>query len=181
VIANLLPANIRFGNPDTVAYDLGSAVGNYGPALIPGANGADAADAGPSILERTAARAAAGGAGDAARAEEATGGAGVTVYRGTSLTSELMAHADTGLLMSDAARTAYFESGGSIDEAMAASQSAHAAGIEEWGSQDNYVQAHGEFGTELSEIGPRSGRAAARSWLPAGLFTGVRMPIPAPS
>lgn len=67
-----------------------------------------------------------------------------------------MAHSDTGLLMSDAARTAYFESGGSLAAARAASESAHAAGIESWGSLDNYVKAHGEFGTELSEIGPRS-------------------------
>lgn len=67
-----------------------------------------------------------------------------------------MAHSDTGLLMSDAARTAYFDSGGSTEEATAASESAHAAGIEEWGSLDNYVQAHGEFNTQLSEIGPRS-------------------------
>lgn len=66
-----------------------------------------------------------------------------------------MAHSDTGLLMSDAARTGYFESG-SIAAARAASESAHAAGIEEWGSLDNNVQAHGEFGTQLSEIGPRS-------------------------
>lgn len=67
-----------------------------------------------------------------------------------------MIHAETGQPMSDAARTAYVESGGSIDAAWAASEAAHTAGIEAWGSEANYVMAHGEFGQEISEIGPRS-------------------------
>ena len=40
--------------------------------------------------------------------------------------------------------------------ARAASETAHAAGIEVWGSEATYAQAHGEFGTELSQVGPRS-------------------------
>jgi RHS repeat-associated protein len=82
--------------------------------------------------------------------------AGVTVYRGTSLTSELQIHTETGQLMSDAARAGYMESGGSVAAARTASEAAHAAGIETWGSEAFYAGAHGAFGTELSQIGPRS-------------------------
>jgi hypothetical protein len=81
---------------------------------------------------------------------------GVTVYRGTSLTSELQIHAETGQLMSDAARVGYVESGGSVEAAQAASEAAHASGIQAWGSEGAYAEAHSAFGTELSQIGPRS-------------------------
>jgi RHS repeat-associated protein len=115
---------------------------------------ADAAEAGAAdVAEAGIADAAEAGVGAAAKD---AGTAGVPVYRGTSLTSELMGHSETGQLMSDAARTGFFESGGSLEAAKAASESAHEAGIDAWGSLDNYVQAHGEFGTELSEVGPRS-------------------------
>ena len=75
---------------------------------------------------------------------------GVTVYLGTSIASELQIHAETGQLMSDAARVGYVESGGSVQAARAASETAHAAGIEAWGSQASYAQAHSAFGSELS-------------------------------
>src|SRR5690348_15081429 len=58
--------------------------------------------------------------------------------------------------MSDAARAGYVESGGSIEAARAASQAAQAAGIKTWGSEADYAEAHGAFGTELSQFGPRS-------------------------
>jgi RHS repeat-associated protein len=92
----------------------------------------------------------------AAPAAEAAALRGIKVYRGTSNTSELQIHAETGQLMSDAARVGYEESGGSVQAARAASETAHAAGIETWGSEAAYAQAHGEFSSELSQIGARS-------------------------
>jgi RHS repeat-associated protein len=87
----------------------------------------------------------------------------VTIYRGTSNVAELGVLNESGFVMSDAARAAYMESryaGAPLEvatgEAMAASRRAHAAAVETWGGLDNYVQAHGAFGTELSSIGPRS-------------------------
>jgi hypothetical protein len=38
---------------------------------------------------------------------------------------ELLVHSETGMLLSDAARRAYLESGGSLDAALAASEEAH--------------------------------------------------------
>ena len=92
----------------------------------------------------------------AARSANGGGVPRVTVYCGTSITSEVQIHAETGLLMSDAARVGYVESGGSIAAARAASEAAHAAGIEAWGSEATYAQAHSAFGTEISQVGPRS-------------------------
>jgi hypothetical protein len=80
---------------------------------------------------------------------------GVQIYRGSSHYLETMVADQTGMVMSDTARRVYAETG-SIDEALAASRRSHAAGIEAWGSEGLYAQAHGEFGTELSEIGERS-------------------------
>lgn len=97
---------------------------------------------------------------------------GMQVYRGTSLVSEQMIHAETGQLMSDAARTAYMESGGSVDAAWTASEAAHAAGIEAWGSETDYAMAHGAFGQEISEIGPRSMISVTTDPAIAKLFAG---------
>jgi hypothetical protein len=65
--------------------------------------------------------------------------------------------------MSDAARMAYMESryaGASVNEALgsarAASEAAHGGQLKTWGSLNDYVQAHGAFGTEISQFGPRS-------------------------
>ncbi|WP_412740111.1 RHS repeat-associated core domain-containing protein [Krasilnikovia sp. MM14-A1259] len=80
---------------------------------------------------------------------------GRVVYRGTSRALENWIAEETGLIMSDAAAEKYGETG-SVAEALAASREAHNAGIESWGSEDNYVQAHGAFGTEMDEIGPKS-------------------------
>jgi hypothetical protein len=79
----------------------------------------------------------------------------IPIYRGTSYYLELSVQQDTGMLMSDAARIAYAETG-SLDAARAASQRAHAAGIEAWGSEDLYAQAHAEWGSEIAEVGDRS-------------------------
>jgi hypothetical protein len=83
-------------------------------------------------------------------------GRGIQVYRGTDITSELLIHDETGLLMSDAARRGYEESGGSVDAARAASQTAHQAGIETWGSETDYAQARAAFGREMTGFGQRS-------------------------
>ncbi|NEW29527.1 RHS repeat domain-containing protein, partial [Nocardia cyriacigeorgica] len=80
----------------------------------------------------------------------------VTVYRGTNSGAEQNVQDMTGYMMSDAARTEFMGTG-SLESAMKASQDAHRNALDTWGSLDNYVQAHGEFGTELSrEFGPRS-------------------------
>jgi hypothetical protein len=74
--------------------------------------------------------------------------------------------------MSDAARIGYMESGGSVADAQAASEVAHAAGIETWGSEADYVQAHGAFGTELSQFGPKSMISVTTDPAIAKLFAG---------
>ncbi|MCX5125514.1 polymorphic toxin-type HINT domain-containing protein [Streptomyces sp. NBC_00347] len=79
----------------------------------------------------------------------------VTVYRGTDQGLENMIAEESGHLMSDAARSTYAGTG-SMDEAMRASQQAHGDALAAWGSLDDYVQAHGSFGTEMAQIGPRS-------------------------
>lgn len=73
----------------------------------------------------------------------------VTVYRGTDKVAEQIVYDETGLIMSDSARKTYFETG-DIDQAYATSQKTHEEWVEIWGDEDTYVQAHGEFGTELS-------------------------------
>jgi hypothetical protein len=79
------------------------------------------------------------------------------VYRGTAYVLENWIAETTGYLMSDVARTAYVESGGSIEAARLASQEAHAAAVEAWGSEADYAQAHGEWGGgDLSDVGPRT-------------------------
>lgn len=73
----------------------------------------------------------------------------VTVYRGTDQGLANMIAEESGHLMSDAARSTYAGTG-SMEEAMKASQQAHADALQAWGSLDNYVQAHGSFGTEMA-------------------------------
>ncbi|MEV6671809.1 hypothetical protein [Streptomyces sp. NPDC051162] len=63
---------------------------------------------------------------------------------------------DTGLLMSEAAQDVYF-TGGSVEDALRASQEAHSAALAEWGSAADLAQAHSEFGTDMQKAyGPRS-------------------------
>jgi hypothetical protein len=58
--------------------------------------------------------------------------------------------------MSEAAQRAYYE-GGSVEDALGASQAAHFAALTEWGSPDDLAQAHSEFGTDTQQAyGPRS-------------------------
>ncbi|MEU8185564.1 DUF6531 domain-containing protein, partial [Micromonospora sp. NPDC049047] len=83
-------------------------------------------------------------------------GNGIPIYRGTSRALENHIADETGKLMSDAAQRAFMESGGVVDDAARASQDAHQAGVRAWGSEQNYAQAHAEFGTEMAEIGERS-------------------------
>ena len=87
----------------------------------------------------------------------------ITIYRGTSHGREIEVTQDSGYIMSDAARSAYQEArydGASVAEALQAAQAAaevaHANQLEEWGSLNNYIQAHGEWGSEINMFGPRS-------------------------
>ena len=87
-----------------------------------------------------------------------------TLFRGTGHVAELAVYNDSGgYTMSDAARVAYLESryaGASVEEslqaAQTASETAHNAQLETWGSLRDYAQAHGAFGREISQFGLRS-------------------------
>jgi filamentous hemagglutinin len=61
-----------------------------------------------------------------------------------------MIHEETGQLMSDATRRAYMETG-DLSEAYKSSELTHNEWLKIWGDENTYVQAHGEFGTELPQ------------------------------
>ncbi|MET7729096.1 DUF6531 domain-containing protein [Streptomyces mirabilis] len=80
----------------------------------------------------------------------------VPIYRGTDRMAENAIADETGHLMSEAAQRAYFE-GGSVEDALRASEEAHSSALAEWGSPDALAHAHSEFGTEMQQAyGPRS-------------------------
>ncbi len=80
----------------------------------------------------------------------------IPIYRGTSFHMENSIAGETQMLMSQAAQHAYMGTG-SVDDALRASQEAHAAALRTWGSEDNLARAHAEFGTEMQQaFGPRS-------------------------
>ena len=109
----------------------------------------------------------------AAGAESA---ATITIYRGTQFGAELAIHGDSGYLLSDAARQSYAESrlaggdvGGALQAAKTASEAAHGAALDIWGTESEYAQAHAAFGTEYTAaFGARSllsfTRAFHNSW-----------------
>lgn len=70
------------------------------------------------------------------------------MYRGTNRVAENSTYADTGHILSDAAQRSYMETG-SLNDAYAASDATHQQWIDIWGSEDQYAQAHGAFGTEM--------------------------------
>ena len=72
----------------------------------------------------------------------------IHVYRGTARQSEIVAYDETGHLMSDATRDLYFESG-NIENAYSQSSVIHEKWIDIWGNENDFVQAHAAFGTEL--------------------------------
>ncbi|MET7972910.1 hypothetical protein ABZW44_07435 [Streptomyces mirabilis] len=58
--------------------------------------------------------------------------------------------------MTEAAQRAHFE-GGSVEDALRASEEAHSSALAEWSSPDALAHAHSEFGTEMQQAyGPRS-------------------------
>ncbi len=96
----------------------------------------------------------------------------ITLFRGTRLIVENQIYNQTGIIMSESAQEAYMQSG-SVDDALAASRAQTAASSEFWGSLDNYVQAHGEFGvSEMSDIAPRSLISWTQSLSTAQMFAG---------
>ncbi|HEX6100516.1 MAG TPA: SpvB/TcaC N-terminal domain-containing protein [Thermoanaerobaculia bacterium] len=85
------------------------------------------------------------------------------VFRGTRFGAEIQTLRETGYVTSDAARGAYLQAAGegqatsrALWEGRVASEAAHQQQLRAWGSLEDYVRAHGEFGTELREIGQRS-------------------------
>ncbi len=84
------------------------------------------------------------------------------IFRGSSNGKETEIFNETGYIMSDAAKQAYLEAMGAgasqeqaIADALAASVAAHEQNIAVWGSLDNYVQAHGEWGYNIEEVGEK--------------------------
>jgi hypothetical protein len=79
----------------------------------------------------------------------------VQIFRGTKNVAENDIASRTGMVMSDAATQGFVE-GGSIATANEASAAAHASGIQAWGSEAAYAEAHAAFGSELRQVGQRS-------------------------
>ena len=57
---------------------------------------------------------------------------------------------ETGHLMSDATRNLYFETG-NLEATHVQSGAIHDSWLRIWGNENDFVQAHGAFGTELSQ------------------------------
>ncbi len=75
----------------------------------------------------------------------------VKVYRATDRASEILAYQQTGFVFSDAARAGYYETG-SIKLGIGISQEAHRSWVSLWwNDMSSYVQAHGQWGTEMAE------------------------------
>ena len=72
----------------------------------------------------------------------------VLVYRGTPRVLETQTFEETGHLLSDAAQITYQETG-SLKEAYSVADATHQQWIDIWGSEEQYAQAHAEFGTLL--------------------------------
>jgi RHS repeat-associated protein len=84
------------------------------------------------------------------------------IFRGSSNGEESRIFNETGYIMSEAAKQAYgdaMRAGASqeeaIAEALAASVAAHEQNIAVWGSLDNYVQAHGQWGYNIEAVGEK--------------------------
>jgi len=115
--------------------------------------------------------------GDGAAAAGGGGGGGqpdtLTVYRGTGNVAELAIHGGTGLMMSDAARNGYMSSGGDVDAAIAHSQAAHDNAVNVWGSEGDYVEAHGAFSHDITQVsGERSMVSVTTDRSVAEIFAG---------
>jgi RHS repeat-associated protein len=87
----------------------------------------------------------------------------IDLYRGTDNTAEIQAYYETGWVFSETGYRTYEQAireGLSIKDALSKaiieSKYAHAKQIHEWGTLDQYIRAHGEWGQELKEIGQRS-------------------------
>jgi RHS repeat-associated protein len=80
----------------------------------------------------------------------------VTIYRGTGLYMDTYMFNEVKMMMSEAAQLSYMEEGASVSQARAASEVAHAEAVASWGDENTYAEAHGEFGTEMSELAPRT-------------------------
>jgi RHS repeat-associated protein len=83
----------------------------------------------------------------------------MTVYRGTSLTSEIEFFEETQVLMSDAARIGYREAGYNVEAGIKYSEEIHRLNLAHYsGDIAKYAEAHGAQGAELAgELGrPRT-------------------------
>ena len=73
----------------------------------------------------------------------------IPVYRGTNRYLEKQIFSDTGYILSDAAQKRFMENGGNVQEAIDYARKEHDKWLKIWGNENNFVQAHGEFGIEL--------------------------------
>jgi RHS repeat-associated protein len=87
----------------------------------------------------------------------------VRLFRGTKTVEEIAQLRESGYVLSDAARGAYGQAireGQSVAQSLSAGRLASAAAHENqlrvWGTLEQYSQAHGLWGHELSQFGPRS-------------------------
>ncbi|MEK8020155.1 MAG: RHS repeat-associated core domain-containing protein, partial [Candidatus Parabeggiatoa sp.] len=71
------------------------------------------------------------------------------VYRGTNRRMEQEIFEETGYLLSDKALSVYLETG-SIETALSEAAKTHDEWLKIWGSEADFVEAHGEFGIELA-------------------------------
>lgn len=79
------------------------------------------------------------------------------VYHGAGSLADLAVHAETGVVLSDAATRTYLDSGGDLDLAHARSESAYRFAVETWGSERDYLDAIAEFGDEVTDVSGRHG------------------------
>jgi RHS repeat-associated protein len=73
------------------------------------------------------------------------------VFRGTEITAELNAYEETGHILSDSARTGYYEGGSSLTSAYENAAGAHQQWLQIWGDENTFAQAHSAFGLEMPQ------------------------------
>ncbi|MWP63314.1 RHS repeat-associated core domain-containing protein, partial [Gilliamella sp. Pas-s25] len=83
----------------------------------------------------------------------------IELYRGTKFEAELLLYDETGWILSQTGANTYYAARFSnipirdaLSKAIIETKYVHAKAIKEWGSIEQYVLAHGEFGQEIYSI-----------------------------